>query len=68
MINRYVISKNDINDLLEAWGSKNSALLGAIVECTNCALLYYYPCTWAAKFLPNGEIVVTRTRNAPKGK
>ena len=66
--NRYVISKNDVNDLLEAWGSKNSALLAAIVECTNRARLYCVPCTWAAKFTPNGEIVVTRTRNTPKGK
>ena len=66
--NRYVISKNDTNELLEAWGSKNSALLAAIVECTNRARLYCVPCQWAAKFNVAGEIVVTRTRNAPKGK
>ena len=65
---RYTISAQDVADLLDAWGSRNSALLAAIVECTNRARLYCVPCQWAAKFRPNGEIVVTRTRNAPKGK
>ena len=65
---RYTISAQDVADLLDAWGSRNAALLAAIVECTNRARLYCVPCTWAAKFMPNGEIVVTRTRNAPKGK
>jgi hypothetical protein len=68
IINRYVISKNDTNDLLEAWGSKDKALLAAIVECTNRARLYIVPCSWAARFLANGEIVVTRKHSAPKGK
>ena len=65
---RYTISAQDVTDLLDAWGSKNSALLAAIVECTNRARLYCVPCTWAAKFNAAGEIVVTRTRNDPKGK
>ena len=66
--NRYVIPDYEACELIDAWGSRNSALLAAIVECTNRARLYCVPCQWAAKFMPNGEIVVTRTRNAPKGK
>jgi len=66
--NRYVIPVYEACELIDAWGSKNAALLAAIVECTNRARLYIVPCSWAARFLTNGEIVVTRKHSSPKGK
>ena len=65
--NRYVISAYETTELLEAWGTRNAALLAAIVEATNRARLYIVPCTWAAKFNDSGEIIVTRTHSNQKG-
>ena len=65
--NRYVISAYETTMLLEAWGTRNAALLAAIVEATNRARLYIIPCDWRARFNDAGEIIVTRTHNSPKG-
>ena len=65
--NRYVIPDYETAELIDAHGSRNAALLAAIVECTNRARLYIIPCTWTAKFNDAAEIIVTRTHNNPKG-
>ena len=64
--NRYVISAYETTVLLEAWGTRNAALLAAIVEATNRARLYIVPCEWKARFNATGQIIVTRSHNAPK--
>ena len=66
--NRYVISDYETAELLEAWGTRNAALLAAIVQCTNDARLYIVPCEWRARFNDAGEIIVTRTHNTTKGR
>ena len=65
--NRYVISDYEVAELIDAHGTRNAALLAAIVECTNRARLYVVPCTWAARFNDAGEIIVTRTHTTTKG-
>jgi len=65
--NRYVISAYETTELLEAWGTRNAALLAAIVEATSRARLYIIPCEWHALFNDAGEIIVTRTHSNPKG-
>ena len=67
IFNRYVVSVLETTQLLEAWGTRNAALLAAIVQCTDRARLYIVPCQWAARFNDAGEIIVTRTHNSPKG-
>ena len=64
--NRYVIPDYETADLIDAHGSRNAALLAAIVQCTERARLYCIPCQWAARFNDAGEIIVTRTHNNPK--
>ena len=66
IINRYVVSVLETTQLLEAWGTRNAALLAAIVQCTERARLYCIPCEWAARFNDAGEIIVSRTHNNPK--
>ena len=67
--NRYIFSAYEASELVEAWGSRNSALLAAIVQATNNARLYIVPCTWRAHFNDAGQIIVTRTHKTnPKGK
>jgi len=65
--NRYVIPDYETADLIDAHGSRNAALLAAIVQCTERARLYCIPCQWAARFNDAGEIIVTRTHNNSKG-
>ena len=64
--NRYVIPDYETADLIDAHGSRNAALLAAIVQCTERARLYCIPCQWSARFNEAGEIIVSRTHNNPK--
>ena len=65
--NRYKLPTSEVAELLEAFGSRNAALLAAIVQCTERARLFIVPCEWSARFNDAGEIIVTRTHNNSKG-
>jgi len=65
--NRYVFPDYEAAELIEAHGTRNAALLAAIVEATSRARLYIVPCEWHARFNDAGEIIVTRTHSNPKG-
>ncbi len=64
---RYVVSRNDVNDLGEAYGADAEKILDAAIEmCKERAKLFVLPCNWIAEFRADGTILVKRQRSKTK--